>query len=81
MDNATQDKTMDALLLENLKSLFNPTAVAVIGASEKPDKLGFHVMKSLKFGNFRGTILPVNPGAERIMGIRALPSISDYQGL
>ena len=78
-DNAIQDKTMDALLLENLKSLFNPTTVAVIGASEKPDKLGFHVMKSLKLGNFRGMILPVNPGAERIMGIRALPSISDYQ--
>jgi acyl-CoA synthetase (NDP forming) len=70
---------MDALLLENLKSLFNPNTVAVIGASEKPDKLGFHVMKSLKLGNFQGTILPVNPGAQVIMGLRALPSILDYQ--
>jgi len=71
---------MDALLLENLKSLFNPTTVAVIGASEKPDKLGFHVMKSLKFGNFRGTILPVNPGVRTVLGIGALPSILEYQG-
>jgi acyl-CoA synthetase (NDP forming) len=71
---------MDAVLLENLKFLFSPTTVAVIGASEKPDKLGFHVMKSLKFGNYRGTIVPVNPGAETIMGIRAVPSVLEYQG-
>ena len=71
---------MDALLLENLKSLFRPNTVAVIGASEKPDKLGFHVMKSLKFGKFQGTILPVNPGVETIMGVKALPSISEYSG-
>jgi len=34
------------VLLQNLKTLFNPQSVAVIGASEKPDKLGFHVMKA-----------------------------------
>jgi acyl-CoA synthetase (NDP forming) len=79
-DNASRDETMDALLLENLKSLFNPTTVAVIGASEKPDKLGFHVMKSVKFGNFKGTVLPVNPGVRTVMGIGALPSILEYQG-
>ncbi len=78
-DSSVQDKTMDPLLLENLKSLFDPKTVAVIGASEKPNKLGFHVMKSLKFGNFQGAILPVNPGAEAIMGIKALPSISECQ--
>jgi predicted CoA-binding protein len=78
--SALQDQNMDALLLENLKSLFNPTTVAVIGASDKPDKLGFHVMKSLKFGNFRGAILLVNPGVRRAMGIGALPSIMEYQG-
>ena len=80
MDRAVQDKTMDTVLLKNLKSLFNPDAVAVIGASEKPDKLGFHVMKSLRFGNFPGTIVPVNPAAETILGIRAVPSILEHPG-
>lgn len=56
--------------------LFNPESVAVIGASDNPSKLGFHVMKSLVNGGFKGTIIPVNPGADKIFGFKASPSIS-----
>ncbi len=42
----------------NLRGLFDPESVAVIGASDKPDKLGFHVMKSLTKGGFGGRIYP-----------------------
>jgi acyl-CoA synthetase (NDP forming) len=66
----------DDTIHENLKILFNPSTVAVIGASQKPDKLGFHVMKSLTQGNFKGRIVPVNPGAEEIMDIPAYASIT-----
>jgi len=65
---------------ENMKRLFNPESVAVIGASDKFDKLGFHVMKSLTTGGYRGKIIPVNPSAKEIMGIKAYPSISAYSG-
>jgi acetyl-CoA synthetase (ADP-forming) len=71
-------RKMNPQLLQNLKSLFNPKTVAVIGASENPDKLGSHVMKSLMSGNFGGTVLPVNPGSESIRGLKAFPSILDY---
>lgn len=64
----------------NLSCLFDPESVAVIGASDKPDKLGFHVMKSLTKGGFGDKIIPVNPGASEIMDIRAHGSISDYDG-
>ena len=64
----------------NMKTLFNPGSIAVIGASNKPDKLGFHVMKSLTKGGFAGKIIPVNPGSTEIMGIKAFPSITDYDG-
>ncbi|MBN2124642.1 MAG: CoA-binding protein [Deltaproteobacteria bacterium] len=64
----------------NLRSLFDPDAVAVIGASDNPGKLGFHVMKSLTQGKFPGKILPINPGAPKIMGIDTLPDIRDYPG-
>jgi acetyl-CoA synthetase (ADP-forming) len=66
-------------LLDNLHALFNPSTVAVIGASENPGKLGFHVMKSLKGGGFEGRIVPVNPGAEEIMGTPAVPSVSGFE--
>ncbi|MBW2119909.1 MAG: CoA-binding protein [Deltaproteobacteria bacterium] len=66
--------------MANMKILFNPQSVAVIGASDKEAKLGFHVMKSLTKGGFAGRIIPVNPGSAEIMGIKAFPSIADYDG-
>lgn len=63
-----------------LDLLFNPSSVAIIGASENPTKLGFHVMKSLTEGGFKGRIIPINPGAQKIMNLDAYPSIIDYDG-
>jgi acyl-CoA synthetase (NDP forming) len=68
----------DSALHENMKHLFNPRAIAVLGASDNPDKLGFHVMKSLTAGGFKGKIVPINPGAASIMGIPAFPAIGDF---
>ena len=68
------------VLLENLKTLFNPHTVAVIGASENPGKLGFHVMKSLTLGGFKGRIVPVNPGAPSVMNLPAFPSLESFPG-
>ncbi|MEJ2586537.1 MAG: CoA-binding protein [Deltaproteobacteria bacterium] len=64
--------------MANMSALFDPRTVAVIGASEKPDKLGFHVMKSLLNGGFGGKIIPVNPGSKDIMGRKTYPTITDY---
>jgi acetyl-CoA synthetase (ADP-forming) len=67
-------------LIDNLHALFNPSTVAVIGASDNPAKLGFHVMKSLKGGGFEGRIVPVNPGTAKIMGTPAVPTIANIEG-
>ena len=66
--------------MANMKILFDPESVAVIGASDKQDKLGFHVMKSLVKGGFTGRIIPVNPGSNEIMGFKAFPAIADHEG-
>src|SRR6056297_1757453 len=65
----------DNQFFQNLSVLFKPRSVAVIGASSNPDKLGYHVMKSLTQGNFQGRIFPVNPGSEEIMGFPAFSSL------
>jgi acyl-CoA synthetase (NDP forming) len=62
----------------NMKTLFAPASVAVIGASDNSEKLGFHVMKSLVSGGFAGPIIAVNPRGGRIMGIEAHPSVQHY---
>jgi len=59
-----------------MEALFKPRAVAVIGASDNPGKLGSHVMRSLTEGKYPGKIFPVNPGKNEIMGIKTYPSLS-----
>ncbi len=54
--------------LEKLIRIFKPSRVAVVGASANPSKLGYHVMKSLVLGDFRGDVVPVNPRGVEIFG-------------
>lgn len=60
---------------EAMDKIFNPEAVAVIGASDNPGKLGSHVMRSLIDGGYPGVIHPVNPGKNEIFGIKAYNSL------
>jgi acyl-CoA synthetase (NDP forming) len=63
-----------------MDAIFKAGSVAVIGASDNPAKLGFHVMKSLTQGGYRGRIFPINPGKEEIFGIKAFPSLLRVPG-
>ncbi|MEM4450512.1 MAG: CoA-binding protein [Nitrososphaerota archaeon] len=58
-----------------LKKLFSPKSIAVVGASENFEKLGFHVMRSLIKGGYRGVIYPINPHRKTIWGINCYPSL------
>src|SRR3990172_8931752 len=60
-----------------LQRLFTPRAVAVIGASRDPDKVGYRVLENLIKGGFEGPIYPVNPKATELMGLRVYPSVSE----
>ena len=45
---------------KQLKKLFQPRSIAVIGASDKTTSIGFTVMRNLLEGEFKGVITPVN---------------------
>jgi acetyltransferase len=60
-----------------LHSLFNPKAVAVIGASTKELHIGNRIIKNLLDFGFKGPIYPINPKAGEIRGLKAYPSILD----
>ncbi|MTB40183.1 bifunctional acetate--CoA ligase family protein/GNAT family N-acetyltransferase [Providencia vermicola] len=62
-------------LLSQLESLFRPKSIAVIGASENPNRAGSVMMKNLLTNGFKGPILPVNPNRSSILGVLAYPSI------
>ena len=60
-----------------LDSLFKPKSVAVIGASARELHIGNRVIKNLLDFGFKGSIYPINPGAEEIRGIKCYKSILD----
>jgi acetate---CoA ligase (ADP-forming) len=51
-----------------LRALFEPRAVAVIGASRTPGKLGYAVVANLISAGFPGLIYPINPAGGEIAG-------------
>jgi len=62
---------------KQLKKLFNPDSIAVIGASNTEKSVGFALMKNLVGSGFKGTIFPVNPKRKNVMGIHCYKSISE----
>lgn len=71
-----------------LDKLFNPSAVALIGASRDPDSVGHGILKNLIKGcvfeseyckPFKGRVYAVNPNADEILGVKCYPSILDIE--
>ncbi len=60
-----------------LDKLFTPQAIAVLGASRTPGKVGHDIVANLISGGYQGQILPVNPAAEEILGLPCLKSIKE----
>lgn len=70
------DKTMP----ERLNEIFHPRSIAVVGASGTPNTFGYLFMDYLVKAGYRGQLYPVNPKRDRIMGLRAYPSLADIPG-
>lgn len=61
--------------IRNFKYLFKPRAITVIGASNRPHRVGSVVMQNLLKGGFEGPILPVNPKYQAVCGVLAYPAV------
>ena len=61
----------------SLRPFFRPRAVAVIGASRDPTKIGSKLLDALVTSKFNGSIYPVNPHASELLGLRTYPSMGD----
>jgi acetyl coenzyme A synthetase (ADP forming)-like protein len=68
------------VIVRQMNRIMKPDAVAVIGASAENGKIGNSIMKNLINGGYRGTIYPIHPSAESIMGIKAYKSVKDVPG-
>jgi acetyl coenzyme A synthetase (ADP forming)-like protein len=63
-----------------LESLFFPKAVAVIGASANPSKLGYTVLDNIITYGYEGQVYPINPKEEEILGRTCYPSVTEVPG-
>ena len=61
---------------EKLKVLFNPKTIAVIGATDSPDRVGYALMRNLIGQGYNGIVYPINPKRMSVFGVRAYPSVS-----
>jgi acyl-CoA synthetase (NDP forming) len=61
----------------DFECIFNPSSVAVIGASSAFGKWGQMIFTNIKAGRFQGKIFPVHPNEPKIFGVPAYPRVQD----
>lgn len=67
-------------LVSEIDEIFRPRSVAVVGVSDKVNRLGNLLLYSFVEIGFEGKLYPINPKEETIMGFKSYPSVRDVEG-
>ena len=67
-------------MAHGLEPMLHPKSVAVIGASDKPERIGGRPISFMKAAGYAGAIYPVNPTRDSVQGLTAFASIKDVPG-
>ncbi len=59
----------------NLRFVFRPQSVAVIGASRRKGSIGQALFANILLNGYTGIVYPVNMKAKSVLGVRAYPSV------
>ncbi len=59
-----------------LQHFFNPSSVAVVGASQNPAKIGHDILNNMVQYGYAGAVYPINPRAQEILGHKAYPDLA-----
>ncbi len=62
-------------IVEDLRPIFSPKSIAVIGASRSPMKIGYEILQNILVQGYTGKVYPINPEAPEIMGLKTQPSV------
>ena len=63
-------------MADTLSAFFTPKTVAIIGASTNPQKLSHGIVDNLLNSGYQGEILPINPNASEILGLKCYPDLA-----
>ena len=61
----------------SLRPFFQPSRVAIVGASRSPTNIGTRVLNAVVSGGFRGPVYPVNPKAGFVGSLKAYPNLHE----
>ena len=65
---------------QNLDKIFNPSRIAVIGASDRETSVGTKVLRNLIGVGYKAVVYPVNPFRSTVQSITAYPRVSTANG-
>ena len=60
----------------SLARLLDPASIAIVGASDNPDKIGGRPIHYMRRHGYAGTLYPINPQRAEVQGERAWPSVA-----
>ncbi len=63
-----------------LHRFFSPQSVAIVGASERIESVGYRLLLNMQEAGFDGALYPVNPKHPSLMGLPAYPDITSVPG-
>lgn len=61
----------------DMKALFEPRTIAVIGASREPTKIGYKLLENIMEVGFSGKVYPVNPKGGEVLGMSIVKSLDE----
>lgn len=61
----------------SLERIFDPSSIAVVGASADPAKRGYQIVKALAESGYEGSVHPVNPRGGELLGLRVVEAVED----
>jgi acetyltransferase len=63
-----------------LHAVFYPRAVAVVGVTDTPDRVGYNLLESVLSGGYRGLVYPVHPRLKEVQGLKVYNRLEDVPG-
>lgn len=64
----------------DVKALFEPKSVAIIGASSSPGKIGYSIVNNIVNDGYTGKIYPINPRGGEMLGLKIYEKLLDIPG-
>jgi acetate---CoA ligase (ADP-forming) len=64
----------------DIKYLFEPRGVAIVGASRDSSKIGHKVVQNIQGSGYKGNVYPINPEGGEILGYKVYKNVAEISG-